>query len=202
MTRARAFTLLEAILVIAVVGVLATVSVTAYGRLKNRTTFSAASNQFQADLSNARAKARGEEQPIVVVLLASTSGGASRYVVLQDNNRTFSLSTYKPGELPAGAKLIADVTWSGAVFESSLTRARPALASPFGAVVTTGGITFGKAGYTAPYEIRGAITFQTDGRAVFSDGSSTGSVYVYDTRDTARDYTLGIIGATGAIKGY
>lgn len=203
MTSRRGYTLLETILVVVVIGVLTALAVSSYDRIRSRTTFSTSTSQLLADLSNARSKARSEEVPIVVVLLSSSlSEASSRYIVLQDSNRTFDLSTYVPGELPTGAKLITDVTLSGLGFDTSLTRVRGALPEPFSAVNTRGGITFAKTGYTGPYDQRATITFQTDGRATFSDNSTTGSFYVVDASNAGRNFTVGVIGITGVVKGF
>jgi len=195
------------IVVVAVIAIVSAMALSGYSAVQLRTRFNGVSGQFLADVANARERARADEQPVVVMILRSSAGTtADRYMVLEDAAHSFVLNSFNPSSIPSADTVIADVSFvKGEVgYGPSTGYPGGALLAPFQSVVVTNRCSFlGSTGGTAPYDQRGAITFQTDGRATFSDSSSSGSVTIQDTSTTTtRLMTLAIIGPTGAVRSF
>jgi len=74
---------------------------------------------------------------------------------------------------------------------------------PFQSVAANRWCTFFATVDSPTYDQRGAITFQTDGQAIISDGSTSGSVTLEDlTSAPAHQLTIAVVGPTGAVRSF
>jgi prepilin-type N-terminal cleavage/methylation domain-containing protein len=197
--RLRGFTLIEMMMVVAIVGVLAGMAAMALSRMKTRGNFASATGDFAATLRAARAEAFGRGNPTVVIV--DTQAGA--WWAIEDVLGTFTLASFDPAN-PApsnpdgglGDRLIYRGTLPSGVSFGPSGGIGQALPMPFSGIPTgyvnivladggsggTANIT-ADGGSSAPNFAycsfcdtgtgKGAITFLPSGGATFSGGPGT-----------------------------
>lgn len=199
----RGFTIVEMMVVVAIIGVVATITIGALGGLKQRGTYVAASGDLLVGIRRTRAEAYGRGNTTIFVV--DSIGG--RWWSIADPNDTFSLATFDPASpaAAAGVVLLDNGTFpTGVSFGPAAGYG--ALPRPFAIITATSPCSFCKSG--APNDGFGAISFRTTGGATFAGavGAATaagGSVVVQGTA-TAGKYTMAIavVGRTGASQTY
>jgi prepilin-type N-terminal cleavage/methylation domain-containing protein len=179
----RGFTLIELMVALAIIGILAGLTVWALSQIKsssNRRSFAA---DLSADLSLARQRAVARQRAQVVVIDAVAGGnGVFGFFHIEDTadsihnatelNNLITAAGFNPSSPPAGMLMQEQNTQTNSPFYQSTTAwGSTALPFPFAAVSqdTTAGCSFCSAGM-------GAVAFLPSGRAVFSDSNAVGGL--------------------------
>ena len=198
----RGFTLVEAMIVVAIIGVLATVTIGALGGLKQRGTYVAASGDLLVGIRRTRAEAYGRGNTTVFVV--DSIGG--RWWSIADVDDNFLIDTFVPTAPAPGNDVLLDTGTFPTGVSFGPAAGYGALPRPFAIITATSPCSFCKSG--APNDGFGAISFRTTGGATFAGavGAATaagGSVVVQGTA-TAGKYTMAIavVGRTGASQTY
>ncbi len=217
----RGFTLLEMMVVVAVIAVVATTALLTFGRQKPRSRLVGAAVELQALLHAARQNALSSGFPTVVMVFPgySSSGGAGRVIVYEDHEGTFfnatatvNFGSYNPATEAAGAQSLVlgdlDLPREVAVGPPDGQGGSALMAAPFDRVPINAACTFCGAD-------RGAIAFDVRGQATFYAGNGApavlqgGSLSFYNPSDTpATDTaanatairTVTVMAATGAVR--
>jgi prepilin-type N-terminal cleavage/methylation domain-containing protein len=172
--RPRGFTLIELVMVIAIISIASGLSLYAIGNFKGRGNFSAGTGDLTVALRMARAEAYGRGTRVVFVV--DTAGG--RYWVIEDPGKLINIvsTTFDPvNPLPAGGTLIIAGTLPSTVTFASVvpTAFTSGLPAPYAAIPVTSGCTFCNTGGTNPGY--GSITFGIGSGATFSAGDPVGA---------------------------
>lgn len=190
--RARGFTLLEVMMVVAIIGVLTALSVVTYDAVGKRGALQNAAFDLQGTLSMSRTRAMSRGYPVWVVVFSSANrqgqtGGAGAFMVVEDRASRF---VKNPSALYS-LELVPNVTssrdeLSGQVVETGEVSSVYFL-DDYSKKVRFGALKPGRVGqFGAPFSalaaqtcsfcttsgsLRGAIGFYPDGAARFYDGS-------------------------------
>jgi prepilin-type N-terminal cleavage/methylation domain-containing protein len=206
----RGFTLMEMMVVIAIVGVMAALSVAALNGLKSRGNFVSSTGDLVEGVRRTRAEAFSRGSPCVFVI--DTAG--NRWWSIVDFALAFNLTTFDPNNpAPAPDILLASGTLASKVaFGPSGTPGGygAALPAPFAGVPSTSSsspapafpyCSFCSTGAPAGY---GAITFYGTGGAIFSGGpSAIGQQFTIQApQPNGQGFqvmTVAVVGKTGAV---
>lgn len=212
--RARGFTLLEMMVVVAIVVTLATMAWSAFGRQKPRQTLNGFALELRALVLSARqnAFATGKRTLVLVFPDQATGNGTGRLVVYQDGDASFfssaaavNFGNFKPASPAAGARgeivevldLPAHVTIGPAAGQGTGATMR----APFdGIAIDT------RCGFCTGAGARGAIAFDPAGGATFHSGNGaalerpSGASLSVTADDAAEVRTLAVAAATGALE--
>jgi prepilin-type N-terminal cleavage/methylation domain-containing protein len=189
----RGFTLIEMMTTVAIVGVLAGMSVLALNRMKTRGDFASATGDFVATLRTARAEAFARGNPTVVIV----DMDARRWWAVEDVNGDFSLASFDPSApAPSPDRLIYKGDLPNGIAFGPLDGWGSALPQPFSGIPTgytnitladggSGGVAdisvdggsaapnFKYCSFCDTSSKRGAITFLPSGGATFSGGPAS-----------------------------
>lgn len=185
--RARGFTLLEAAIVIAIIGILAAISGSLLSLRKPRANLANAMAEVQALLYSARQLAMAEGRDVAVMVFpdfANPTRGVGRLVVYEDRvgdfftggaNGGVAFTTYQPGALRAGSfggatSTVVDTMDlpRGIVVSATTGYGSLTLPAPYTGIPVTTCCSFCGTGSNR----RGAIRFDPRGQVTFYDGSS------------------------------
>lgn len=219
----RGFTLLEMMVVVAVVGVVAAMAVFGFGRQKARSGLAGATVELQSLLHGARQNALASGFPTVVMVFPgfTTSGGAAagRIIVYEDHEGTLfsaagpvNFGSYDPANVVAAPQSLIldtmDVPREVTVGPPDGQGGSVLMPVPFDRVPVNAACTFCGAD-------RGAIAFDVKGQATFYVGNGPpaflqgGSISLHippppGVADTAANAlsirTVSVVAATGAVR--
>jgi len=208
------FTLIELMVVVAVVGVLATLAVTTFGRQKPRQTLDNQALELRSLLHGARQTALTTGQPVVVMLFPDYAVGTpsiGRLIVYQDGAGSFfqtaaavnfdNVSVAQPVAGPGSEVLDRlDLPFGVIVGPTAGQGAGAVMPPPFA------GIAIDKAcGFCTGANRRGAIVFDPGGSASFYDRAGAplalpaGASFSLTSADAAEVRTLVVAAPTGAL---
>jgi prepilin-type N-terminal cleavage/methylation domain-containing protein len=210
MRRPSGFTIVEMMTTLAIVGVLAALSVAALGGMKNRGRFVSSSGDLLEGVRLTRSEAFSRGNPCVFII--DTVGG--NWWSVTDVASAFSLSTFNPAAPVAGTDVVlaSGTLTTGVTFGpgGSPGGYGVALPQPFAGVPSFSGSTpapnfaycsFCSTGAPAGY---GAITFRGSGGAIFSGGpAAIGHQFTVQapkpTGTGLQIMTIAVIARTGAV---
>lgn len=226
--RAGGFTLLEVMIVVAILGVLTALSVVTFDALGKRGALQNASFDLQNAMSSARTRAMSRGYPVWVVLYPGANrkdktGGAGAFLVVEDRNSSFARN---PVNLYS-VDLLTDATSSrdeltGKVVESGRVSSVYFL-EDYNKKVRFGALKPGRVGlFGAPFTAlavqtcsfcsgsspqQGAIGFYPDGGARFFDGdgnlvSGTNHSLALSSMDGLRQQLFAISGPSGYMAAF
>lgn len=199
--RSRGFTLLEVLTALAIVGVMASLSIYAMSGLKKRGTFVSATGDLIEGLRLTRAEAFGRQAPCVFVV--DTVNGQWWSIADLDNN--FAIGTFNPATPnPAPDVLLASGTLPSGVTFGPSTGYGATLPTPYAGVAANSACTFC---VTAGGNTYGSITFYGAGSATFSaNGTAIGNSFTIQAPKQAGSglqvMTFAVVGRTGAAATY
>lgn len=190
--RARGFTLLEVLVVLAIVGVLTGMAVVAFDAVGRRGALQNAAFDFQGAMSLARTRAVSRGYPVWVVVYPTANregltGGMGAFSVVEDRNSTYVRNPAKLFALKLEVNVVGDMGTVSAVyfledynkkvrFESLTPGKVGVLGAPFKALAVQ---TCSFCSVSAHQS--GAIGFFPDGSVRFIDGEG---VYAFATNHT------------------
>ncbi|MFL5355160.1 Tfp pilus assembly protein FimT/FimU [Archangium sp.] len=226
--RARGFTLLEVMIVVAILGVLTALSVVTYDAVGNRGALQNAAFDLQSTMSVARTRAMSRGYPVWVVFFSSANrkgqtGGDGAFMVVEDRSSRFvrnPVTLYslelKPTATSSRDELTGQVVESGEV--SSVY-----FLDDYNKKVRFGALKPGRVGlFGAPFtalavqtcsfcsaagSLQGAIAFSPDGGARFYDGggnpvSGTNHSLALSSVDGLKQQIFAISGPSGYIAAF
>jgi prepilin-type N-terminal cleavage/methylation domain-containing protein len=180
--RSRGFTLLEVMVVLAIIGILASLSVTTLSRMQPRLDVVGALDDLSATLSQAQARAQARGADVWVIFLTTGTGTTTLarggFLVYEDLDRDLNFSTLavnddgKLATAPEAGDQVLTETWFGQEpfrgrVQLSLAPAQGfTLGAPFSGAASACNFCSDVAG-----TLRGAIVFQADGEVRLVDGS-------------------------------
>ncbi len=209
----RGFTLIELVIVVAIIGVVTGLAVTTLGAARPRQTFVNAVAELQTIVHGARQQALARGNDVAVLVFPSfvnPLGGRGRVVVVEDRDAVLfstasatNLDNYKPESPFVPEPFPQDTTTFDLPPGIVITPvAGAALAAPLNDIAAPKACTFCSAGGTGP----GAIRFDTRGRASFyaaagpALATTTGQIIALAPADTqAPTRYLYVTSATGAV---
>jgi prepilin-type N-terminal cleavage/methylation domain-containing protein len=213
--QSRGFTLLEVVIVVAIIGIVAALAASSFTRQRPRSNLSNAASELQSIIHNARmtALATGHDVDVLVFPTSSgVTGSIGRVIVYEDGNFDFFSATatvkftgYDPTVLKYGTRSQVVTTFdlpNGIVFGPDGGRGASApLPAPLDGVDVTKACTFCDAG-SPP---RGAIRFDSRGRAAFYKGGTrldglSGASLSLTSSEVGGTLTLAVIANTGAVR--
>ncbi|MBZ4419018.1 Tfp pilus assembly protein FimT/FimU [Myxococcus sp. RHSTA-1-4] len=178
----QGFTLLEMMVVVAIIGILASLSVTTLSRMQPRLDVMGALDDLSATLSQAQARAQARGGDVWVVFLPTGTGASTReqggFIVYEDLDRDLDFSALDIGDdgklasAPEAGDQVLTETWFGhEPFRGRVQLALDAaqvfsLNAPFSGAAAACNFCSNTGG-----SLRGAIVFQADGEVRLVDGS-------------------------------
>lgn len=180
--RASGFTLLEVMVVVAIIGILASLSVTTLARMQPRMDVMGALDDLSATLAQAQARAQSRGGDVWVVIVPTAAGTTTKakggVLVYDDLDRDLSLGALvinddgslatapEPGDALVTRTWYGNAPFQGRVQLTLKTGQGFTLNAPFsGSAATCNFCTNGPGG------LRGAIVFQANGEVRLVDGS-------------------------------
>jgi prepilin-type N-terminal cleavage/methylation domain-containing protein len=220
----RGFTIVEALTVVAIVGVLAGLSAIALNRLKRRGNFSSATGDFISGLRTCRAEAYARGDNTVMIIDAAHG----QWWAIEDVAGNFSLATNTWNPIVAPARLLSSGTLPSGVIFGPANGWGTALPAPYSGIptgfvtlpdggsanITTDGGSaapnFNYCSFCDPSTKLGAITFLPSGGALFNSGPLTiGQQIAIEDIGGLPDgggaydiYDFAIVAATGSVGIY
>jgi type IV fimbrial biogenesis protein FimT len=210
----RGFTLLEMMVTLALIGILAGLSIAALGSIKQRGTFVASSGDLLEAVRQTRSEAFSRGSPCVFVVDTTLK----QWWVIDDVGGVFNIATFVAATpAPAPAILINSGTMASTVSfgpSTNPTGYGTALPAPFAGVPSYQGSSpapaFGYCSFcsTNSGDVTGAITFYGSGGAAFSGGpnGTTGQQFTVNAPQPGglglQIMTIAVIGRTGAIASF
>jgi prepilin-type N-terminal cleavage/methylation domain-containing protein len=190
----RGFTLIEMLTVVAIIAIMAALSVGGIEYMNKRAQFSSASAQLFGSLRRTQAEAAGRGDYTAFVI--DTAGG--RYWGIE--TAPFDVSTFNPAS-PPGTLIVADTLPSGSGFgpDGGFSGTVP---WPFSGVpISSGASPFCSFCISNGY---GAIFFEPGGPIAFSPGGPDGGLQQFTMTGqygtATRTILVGIVAKTGAIE--
>nr|QKW93592.1 prepilin-type N-terminal cleavage/methylation domain-containing protein [Archangium sp.] len=210
--RIRGVTLVEVMIVVAIIGVLAAMSMVAFDALGRRGALQNAAFDMQGVLTTARAQAVSRGYPMWIVLRPAASrkaleGGQGVFFLVEDAGSDYvrapaGLFTLEPkaSALVSAAYFLEDYS-KGVRFEALTPGETAQYAQPFS------GLTVRTCGFCSETPLRGAIGFFPDGSARFVNGQGA---YVFtknqglalSSLDRKTQYLFAIAGPTGYVTAF
>ncbi len=212
----RGFTLLELMVVVAVMAVLGALAYDAMSRARPRATFNGVSAELQSLVHEARMRALADGLPVAVMVFPDFENGTSkgRFVVYRDGGvpassilnaaAPLNLDNYDPAVLAATtpSEVVTTLDLPRGVLVGPATGLGLAgLAFPYNAIATNVACSF----CSTTGDHRGAIVFDARGRARFHDATGParadvgGSVSLFGTDlPSEAAYTTSALVVTGA----
>jgi prepilin-type N-terminal cleavage/methylation domain-containing protein len=194
-SRTRGFTIVEAMLVVSIMGVLAAIGYQAISGLAERSSYASTANDILQRLKQMRAEAFGEGAPIVLVIRKTTR----EWWAISDANGDFDLGTFDPANpAPGTDRVISHRTLpQGFIIGPSNGYGSPYLPAPFGFIPSNNPCTFCGADY-------GAITFHGNGTATLSGNNPAGGSFTIAFVTTAGSHTMtiGVLARTGGVASF
>jgi type II secretory pathway pseudopilin PulG len=197
------FTLLEAMVVVGVVGVVTALGFGALTSLQRRSAFASATTELLTALRQCRTEAYGRGAPTVFVL----DSIGRRWWAIVDSNSDFRLESFRPfSPAPRNtAPAPNDLLLGSGTLAAGVTVGPPdgfgeALPAPFEGSPASSACTFCRAGgANAGY---GALVFLSSGGVRLSDGSlNGGSITLAPPQDLGRrPVTLALNARTGVVR--
>ncbi|MBJ6761056.1 prepilin-type N-terminal cleavage/methylation domain-containing protein [Myxococcaceae bacterium JPH2] len=206
----RGMTLLEMVIVVAIIAVLAAGSYATVEGMGARSGPTRASNDLTSALSDARARAVARTEDVWVIIYPDidpqgTSGaGSGAWFMVEDRQMTFGSATAAPGELRFSSFLppntIQPAVSQGRLVEANYLDKYTRRSARFG---VAGGLAFdgifaslpaSPCSFCSGSPRRGAIVFRPDGSARFVDGAGA-AVAPTGTGAAGRAASLGIVAA-------
>ena len=202
--RRRGFSLVEISVVLVITALLAAMSLSAYGKLKNQASFNVFGADLTAQLNEARNRASLDQKPVVVVFLGGAATVQPRYVVFEDVDSDFNASTFDPTQPIAAPDVpLYDETAGGTIAWGPSTGFGGNLPAPFDSIPATTTTSFpSTASSSAPYTHRAILIFNGDGSLTLDNGARGGSISLYDTAAPARELTVAFVAPTGTVRGF
>jgi prepilin-type N-terminal cleavage/methylation domain-containing protein len=141
MRRSRGFTLIELMVVVAIVGVLAAMGMVVYRMAQRNANLGSATFELAMKLSGLKAQAISDQKDYLLVLVDGTDPAAcgalvrapcTRYFILRDPNASWTLAAFSPAASATNAEYVDEVAMPASVrLDPSATGAPPA---PFAAI--------------------------------------------------------------------
>lgn len=213
----RGFTLLEMMIVLAIVGVITAMAVATYSGIGRRAAPQNAAYDFSSALSQARSRAAERNANVWVVIFpgAGRSGAAGNgaWVMYEDYSLTFGLASNTTPESIVDSgnsrvlerKFLDDYAGKNAKFgvgQSGTAAYQATIGAPFPSTATPNACNFCSDSGAAA---RGAIVFSPDGNARFVKaddtlaGNKIGIVSIVDSTAKERSFSFGISRATAYV---
>ena len=224
MKRARGFTLIEMMVVVAIIGVITALGLAAYGRIGEQSAPQNAAHDFYSAIQKAKATAMGKNSRVWVIVYpgigADGAAGPGAWFMFEDRTGEFGGATasFRYSEFhpvtnrdPDGvnvrlleSKFMETYSRGNAKFGAATGAALPTFKVPFTAL---NGLTAAKK--TCSFcsgngvALRGAIVFEGNGSARFLDGDGNIAAAANTTNEaTSRTHALALSDRTGAERGY
>lgn len=188
----RGFTLVEAMIVVSIVGVVSAIGFNALTEVRKRSAYSNATNDTLSVLRQARSQAFGTSHPHVVVLNATTG----HWWLVTDSNGDFSLASFDVDDpAPAPDRLLDEGLVEAPAQVGPSGGWGGALPVPYQSVPANKACTFCRT------DGLGAVTFFQNGTATLSGTyPDKGSISFAQAGVSNRQRVLAIVGRTGAVE--
>jgi prepilin-type N-terminal cleavage/methylation domain-containing protein len=205
------YTLVELMVVVAILGILVGLSMVAYDQVGRRGALQNAAYDLQGVLSSARTRAASRGIPVWVVFRptarrTSLTGGAGAFMILEDKNNSFARARHIPLAMPL--KVQGPVT--AVYFLEDYKRVRfealtPGRTDLFGAPFT--GLAVSTCSFCSGATPAGAIIFYPDGGSRFIDGdgqfvSTMNHSLALSSSERQVQYLIAISGPSGYMASY
>ncbi len=206
----RGVTLIELAVVLAVMGVLATLAYSNLARQRPRANLASATVELHALLRNARQNALSTGRDTAVLVFPQQHndvGGTGSVVAYEDTAHTLfggtppNFASFDPHQLAAADNLLGKLDLPKGITVGLGGAAPPTLTAPYS------GITAGACSFCAGSgDLRGAVVFDPRGRASFHSGTGAaldvfgGTVGLQGTPDVNGYRLLIITSATGSVR--